>query len=144
MATEAQLQSDLAAAMKARSADELGVLRGLLAAIKNLKVERRVEELSDADIAALVRKEIQKRQEAMEYANRAGRKDLLQENQRQWEILERYLPRQLDRHELETIVLELAGELSTNKIGPIMAKLRERYADQFDPRIAAEVIRGLA
>ncbi len=144
MATESQLQSDLAAAMKARAADELGVLRGLLAAIKNVKVERRVGELSEAEIAAVVRKEIHKRQEAMEYARRGGREELVRENQRQKEILERYLPRQLDRSELERVIRALAEELGTSKIGPIMAKLQERYPGQFDGRVASEIIRGLS
>jgi hypothetical protein len=144
MATEAQLQSDLHAAMKARASEKVYVLRGLIAAIKNLKVERQVATLADADIAVLVRKEINKRAEVVEFARQANRADLVQSNESEKAILESYLPAQLSRDALETIIKGLAGELGTTQIGPLMAKLRERYAGQFDGKTASELIRKLA
>jgi hypothetical protein len=144
MATEEQLQSDLHAAMKARASEKVYVLRGLIAAIKNLKVERQVATLADADIAVLVRKEINKRAEVVEFARQANRADLVQSNESEKAILESYLPAQLSRDALETIIKGLAGELGTTQIGPLMAKLRERYAGQFDGKTASELIRKLA
>jgi len=144
MASEAQLQADLHAAMKARAAEKVLILRGLIAAIKNVKVEKQVATLPEADIATLVRKEISKRVEAADFARKAGRAELVDNNEREKAVLEAYLPQQLDAAALEGLIRQLATELGTTQIGPIMAALRDRYAGQFDGKLASELIRKLA
>ena len=144
MASEAQLQADLHAAMKARAAEKVLILRGLIAAIKNVKVEKQVATLPEADIAALVRKEISKRVEAADFARKAGRAELVDNNEREKTVLEAYLPQQLDPAALEGLIRQLATDLGTTQIGPIMAALRDRYAGQFDGKVASELIRKLA
>ena len=144
MASEAQLQSDLQAAMKAREMEKVYILRGLIAAIKNLKVEKQVAALGEAEIAALVRKEINKRLEAADFARKANRTDLVDKNESEKTLLEVYLPQQLSADALEGLVKQIAADLGTTQIGPIMAKLREGYAGQFDGKIASELIRRLS
>ena len=144
MATEAQLQNELQAAMKSRAMEKVYILRGLITAIKNLKVEKQVAEVPEADIALLVRKEINKRTEAAEFARQAGRQELVDQNERERAVLQAYLPQQLTASALEDVIKELAAELGTTQIGPLMAKLRERYAGQFDGKLASELIRKLA
>ena len=143
MVTEAQLQADLRSAMKARAMDTVYTLRGLLAAIKNLKVEKQIATASEADIAALVRKEINKRIEAAAFARQANRVDLIEKNESEKSVLEAYLPQQLSADALAAIIKDLATELGTTQIGPIMAQLRERHAGQFDGKLASELIRQL-
>lgn len=143
MADEAQLQADLKSAMKARDMDTVYVLRGLIAAIKNLKVEKQIGAVPEADIAALVRKEINKRVEAADYARQANRPELVQKNEQEKGLLERYLPQQLSADALQSAISEIASELGTTQIGPIMTKLRERHAGQFDGKLASELIRKL-
>ena len=143
MATEAQLQGELQAAMKARAMEKVYILRGLITAIKNLKVEKQVAEIPEADIALLVRKEINKRAEAAEFARKAGRQELVDQNERERAVLEAYLPQQLSASTLEEVIKGLAAELGTTQIGPLMAKLRERHAGQFDGKLASELIRKL-
>jgi uncharacterized protein len=143
MATEAQLENDLKGAMKARAMETVYVLRGVIAAIKNLKVEKQIKSVPETDIAALVRKEINKRTEAAEFARKANRPELVEANEREKAILEAYLPQQLSAEALEKIITDLAGELGTTQIGPLMAKLRERHAGQFDGKLASELIRKL-
>lgn len=144
MASEADIQRDLTAAMKARSTDELNVLRVLVTAIKNLKVEKMTQELDEPDIVQLVRKEVNKRTEAIHFAKQGGRNDLIDENERQKAILERYLPQQLGSEQLEKIIADLAAELGTTAIGPLMAKLKERHAGRYDGQAASAIIRKLA
>ena len=143
MPTEAQLHSDLQAAMKARAMEKVYILRGVIAAIKNVKVDKQVAQLPEADIAALVRKEINKRVEAAEFARKAGRQELVQQNESEKAVLETYLPQQLDVAALQAVIQTLSSELGTTQIGPLMAKLRERYAGQFDGKLASELIRKL-
>lgn len=143
MATEAQIQQELQAAMKARAMDAVYILRGLLAAIKNQKVEKQTASLAEADIATLVRKEISKRTEAAEFARQANRPELVEKNDSEKAFLEKYLPPQMSPQALQEAITGIAAELGTTQIGPVMAKLRERHAGQFDGKLASELIRTL-
>ena len=123
--------------------EKVYILRGVIAAIKNLKVEKQIGEVPEADIAALVRKEINKRAEAIEFARQASRQDLVDQNEREKAMLEAYLPQQIGADALHEIIKALAAELGTTQIGPLMAKLRERHAGEFDGKLASELIRKL-
>lgn len=141
--TEAQLQAEVQSAMRARDSQKTLVLRGLLAAVKNLKVEKQVKELPEADIVGLVRKEISKRAEAISYAEQAGRADLAEQNRAERALLEAYAPAQLSASDLESVIRGLSAELGTTQIGPLMAELRKRHAGTFDGKMASEIIKGL-
>ncbi len=144
MPTEAQIQSDLHGAMKARAAEKVSVLRDVIAAIKNLKVEKMIATLPEADIVTLVRREINKRSEAAEFARQGNRPELVQKNESEKGILEAYLPQQLSAAELDAIIKALAAELGTTQIGPLMAQLRERHAGTYDGKLASELVKKLA
>jgi hypothetical protein len=144
MANEAQLQRDLQDAMRARDMLKVYVLRGIIAAIKNAKVEARVAELPEAEITALVRKELNKRVESITYAEKAGRAETVAQNQSEKELLEKYLPPQLDAAELEQAIRTLSAELQTTAIGPLMKALQERFAGRYDGKLASQLIRQLA
>ena len=143
MLSETQIQQDLTQAMKAREMERVYVLRGLVAAIKNTKVEKQVKELPEADIAGLVRKEISKRNEAADFARKAGRAEIAEQNEREKAFLDAYLPQQMTAEALEEAIRQIAAEVGSNQIGPIMAKLREKYSGQYDGKLASELIRKL-
>src|ERR1019366_6340095 len=104
MVNEGQLQNELKEAMKARAMETVYVLRGLISAIKNVKVEKQVALLPEADIAALVRKEISKRAEALEFARKGNRPDLIEQNEREKALLEKYLPQQINAEALGNLI----------------------------------------
>jgi len=139
--TEGQLAEDLTRAMKARDMPRVYVLRGLLTAAKNLKVERRGGELTEADLVQLVRREIRKREEAEEFAARGGRAELVAQNRNERAILEEYAPPPLDAAALERVIREIAAAEGAGSIGAIMAALRARHPGRFDGRQASELAR---
>ena len=141
---EARLQRDLQDAMRARDRLRIDVLRGVIAAVKNAKVERQVPALAEADIVAIVRKEVNKRTEIIGYAEQAGRAETVAQSEAEKAVLGAYLPTQLDAAQLDAVVAALAAELGTTQIGPLMAELRKRHAGQFDGKIASEIIKKLA
>lgn len=141
MANEGELQNDLKTAMKARDMDTVYVLRGLLTAIKAVKVDKMIAELPDVEIGSLVRKEIGKRDEAAGYARQANRPDDVDANEREKRVLERYLPTQLDAAALEQAIRAIAAELGTTQIGPIMALLKDRHAGQYDGKLASAIVK---
>ena len=139
--TEEALSDALTRAMKAREMPRVYVLRGVLAAVKNLKVEKRNAPLLEADLVQLVRREIRKREEAEEFAAKAGRQDLIEQNRAERAMLEVYVPAQLDAPQLEQAIREIAAAPGGRSIGAIMGALRERYAGRFDGRAASEIAR---
>jgi uncharacterized protein YqeY len=139
--SEEQLTDDLRRAMKARDMTTVYVLRGVTAAAKNLKVERRAAELSEGDLFDIIRREVRKRQEAEEFAVKAGRDDLVQQNAGERAILEPYLPAMLSGAALEACVRELLSGQPGAALGQIMAALKATHAGRYDGREASELVR---
>jgi len=141
---EASLQRDLQDAMRARDRLRLDVLRGLITAVKNAKVDKQLAALPEAEIVALVRKEASKRVEIAEFARKANRAETVAQAEAEKAILDAYLPAQMDAAQLEAAIAAIAAELGAAQIGPIMAELRKRHAGQFDGKLASELIKKLA
>ena len=141
--TEEQLARDLTAAMKSRDSQRLEVLRGVVAAAKLLKVERRVSSLEEADLVQVLRKELRKREEAEEFAAKAGRTDLVAQNRAERSILEGYVPALLGEADLERAIRESLAGGTPRQLGPVMSALRERYAGRYDGKTASELARRI-
>ena len=141
MITEEELTQDLTRAMKAREMGRVYVLRGLLAAVKNLKVEKRGAVLTAADLVQLVRREIRTREEAEEFATKAGRSELVAQNRAERTMLEAYVPAQLDAAQLERVIRDITARPEGRSLGAVMAALRERFAGRFDGRQASDMAR---
>jgi hypothetical protein len=139
--SEEQLAVDLTAAMKAREMPRVYVLRGVLTAVKNLKVERRGGALAEADLVQIVRREMRKCEEAEEYALKAGRDDVVRQNRAERAILAAYVPEQLDAGQLEGAIREIIAAPSARSLGAVMSALRERFAGRHDGRMASEIAR---
>ena len=139
--SEAQLTADLTAAMKARDMPRVYVLRGVITAAKNLKVERRTATLNEADLVQIIRREIRQREEAEEFASKAGRTEAVEQNRAERKMLDAYVPAQLDAAALETVVRGIVALLPSPAMGPVMAALREQHAGQFDGKQASEIVK---
>ena len=142
--SEEQLQQDLQAAMRGRESLKLGVLRGIISAAKNLKVEKQVKEVAEADLVALIRKEVNKRLESISYAEKGGRTDLVDQNRAEIALLEVYLPTQMDAATLEAAIQKISTDLGTKEIKLLMAELKARHAGTYDGKLASELIRKLS
>jgi len=144
--SESMIQERLKEAMRARSVNEVMVLRGLVAAMKNLTIERRGTaggsgaQIGEAEIAQILRREIKQREEAIAFAEQAGRADLVDKNQREKRYLETYLPQSLGAADLEAAIARHydAGAVS---IGPLMGKLKAEFGARLDGKLASEAVR---
>ena len=139
--TEERLAEDLTRAMKARDMPRVYVLRGLLTAVKNLKVEKRGAALGETELVQVVRREIRQREEAEEFATKAGRDDLIAQNRGEREMLEAYAPAALEAGELERAIREIAADPGARSLGAVMTALRARFAARLDGRLASEIAR---
>lgn len=139
--TETQLAEDLTRAMKARDMGRVYVLRGLLTAVKNLKVEKRGAAPTESELVQLVRREIRQREEAEGFARQAGRSDVVAQNEAERAMLEAFVPAQLDSVQLEQAIREIVSRADARSLGAVMGVLRERFAGRFDGRQASEIAR---
>ena len=143
---ESTIQDRLRQAMRARAMDEVMVLRGLVAAIKNLRIERRgaggggAGELGEADVTQLVRREIKQREEAITFAEQAGRGDLVDKNRSEKRFLETFLPQALSAGELEQAIAKHHQGGATS-IGALMAMLKAEFGARLDGKVASEAVR---
>lgn len=140
--SEAQLRQEMQDAMKSRAMPTVYVLRGLLAAISNRRIEAGGGELAPSEILALVQREAKQREEAEDFARRAGRADLVAENASERAILTRYLPAMLDTAALTSLLSVWIAEGMTT-MGPLMARLKELHPGQYDGKAASEIVRNL-
>lgn len=134
------MAEDLATAMKARDMRRVYVLRGVVTAAKNLKVERRGADLSEADLVQIVRKEIRKREEAEGFAKQAGRAEAVEDNRAERSLLETYAPPMLSEEQIATLVGNLVSDGAAD-LGAVMAALRERHPGGYDGKLASAVAR---
>ncbi|MFD3594813.1 GatB/YqeY domain-containing protein [Nocardia sp. NPDC058640] len=113
---KAKLRADMTTAMKAKDKLRLATLRMLLAAIQNSEVSgTAAHELSDNDVVALLQKEAKKRNEAAVIYEQNGRGELAANERAEEEIIEEYLPTQLNDAEVaqvaDTAIAQVAEQL---------------------------------
>lgn len=139
-----KINENLINALKSGDAFSVEVLRSLNAAFKNKSIDKRgrgeKEELTDEEVVDIVNKELKKRREAAGLFARGRRNDLAEKENREAEILVKYLPEQLSMEEVEKMVDEvIAGGASD--LGGVMRVLKDKIRGRADGRMVAEVIK---
>jgi len=125
-----KIDQDLKAAMIAKNADTLSVLRLLLASMHNKEIALRQGEnieLADEQIVEVINSEIKKRKEAAELYSQGGRTELAEKEKKEAAILGKYLPEQISDEELEKIIdgVIASGAADFGKVmGQVMAKVK--------------------
>lgn len=143
-----RLTADMRAALKARDELTTSTLRMALAAIGTAEVAGKAKrELSDDEVLAVLTREAKKRREAADAFAEAGRADQAAKERAEGEVLDRYLPRQLDDAALAEIVgtaLAEGGFTGKGQMGPAMKAAQAAVAGRAEGgRVAAEVRRQL-
>ena len=105
-----RLAQELKSALLARDAERLSTLRLLKSAVGYAQIERKTETLPDAEVVAIIHKEVKKRREAVEQYDKGGRPELAAKESREITVLESFLPRPLSSEELEQLVRDAIQE----------------------------------
>ena len=127
-----KLQDDQLSALKSGNKEVLEILRFVIAKVKNQEIEKKAE-LNDEETLSVLKKVVRELNESKDAAVKASRKDLIDQNDKQIEILSPYLPKELTDEELEKeiqLVLDNNKALfESNKkaiIGVCMKELRSK------------------
>ncbi len=129
-----QVNQDTVAAMKAREADKLSVLRMVKTAIKNKEIEKR-EPLTDTETLQILTTLIKQRRESIDQFTRGNRPELAAKEAAEIPIIEAYMPKAVGEEELRAIVGAAIAELSINggrpgvkEMGTVMKAVQAKLA----------------
>lgn len=140
-----QMQADLAVAMRQGDTETRGTLRLLFAAIKQVEIDQQTE-LDDDGVQSVLKKQARQRHESIRDAETAGRPDLIEEEQKELEIIEGYLPAMMTTEEIRPVaqeVIEQVGASGMQDMGKVMKVLMPRLKDKADGRVVSDVVRTL-
>lgn len=135
MSLLAQIQQELKMAMLAKDADRLATLRLLKSAIGYAQIEKKNENLPEADLIAIVQKEIKKRRDSIEQFQAGGRPELAVKESAEIQVLEHFLPKQLTGEELDQLIRDVirdAGATSKKDMGPVIKAVQAKAAGRAD------------
>ena len=129
-----QIQNDYISAFKAKDTltkDVLGLLKG---AILNAEINKK-EDLTDEEIIDIVTKQIKLRKDSISEFEKAGRDNLVEQNKKEIEVLNKYMPKQYTEEEVNNIIEEVINEVrpeGMKDFGKIMKELTPRLKGRTD------------
>ncbi len=134
MSLKDQITQDMKSALKAGEKDRLKVVRLILAAIKQVEVDKRIE-LDDAAVLSVLDKMVKQRRDSVEQFEKGGREDLAAIERDEIAVLENYLPEQLSADELAALVdevIDATGAASMKDMGKVMGQIKAKAAGRAD------------
>ena len=134
MSLKARIQEDMKAAMRGGDKRRLGIIRLILAAIKQREVDERIE-LDDVQVTVVLDKMLKQRRESLSQYEQAGRADLAEQEQYEMGVVQAYLPQPLSPAEIDTLIGQAINETGASGIkdmGKVMALLKPQLQGRAD------------
>lgn len=144
MSTKLQLTEDMKTAMRGGDKHRLGVIRLMLAAVKQREVDERVE-LDDAQVLAVLEKMLKQRKDSISQYVAAGREDLAEVERAEITVIEAYLPSKLSEAELDALIeaaIAETGASSARDMGKVVGVVKTRAAGRADMGVASARIKA--
>ena len=139
-----QLVNDMKSSMKSGDKQRLGVVRMILAAIKQIEVDERIE-LDDTRILAVLDKMVKQRRESIAHYDDAGRDDLVAVEQGEIDIIQEYLPEALSDEEINDLVeqsIASTGAASMKDMGKLMGMLKPQLQGRADMGKVSQLVKS--
>lgn len=144
MSLKDSITADMKNAMRSGEKDRLGLIRMLLAAVKQREVDERIV-LDDGQVLAVIEKMVKQRKESVSQFQQGGREDLAATELREIDWLTGYLPAQLAAEELAAIIDEAVastGAASIKDMGKVMAQVKAKAAGRADMGAVGALIKA--
>lgn len=138
-----RIQDDMKAAMKAADKRKLGVIRLILAAIKQREVDERIE-LDDKQVLAVLEKMVKQRRDSIEQYTKADREDLAEQERFEVGICQTYLPEALEEDELSALVdagISATGAASMKDMGKVMSQIKPKAQGRADMGAVSKLVK---
>jgi uncharacterized protein YqeY len=145
MDLKTQINDSLKDAMKTGDEVRKRTLRMVMAAIKQIEVDKRIS-VDDAGVLSILQKELKNRRESLEEAQKAGRADLVAESDAEIAVINAFLPKSLGADELKAIVkaaIVETGAAGPADMGKVMKALMPKVAGRAPGDQVSAVVREL-
>ena len=150
MSLKDKIDTDYKNALKSKDKIQISTFRLILSGIKDLDISNRSgpnkKDTDDGDIKKLLKKMIKQRSESIDIYKKNNRKDLLEIEEKELEILSGYLPKKLNEIETRKICEEIASKLGASSLkdmGKVMGELKKQYSDNLDFAKAGTLLKEL-
>jgi hypothetical protein len=138
-----RIQDDMKTALKAGDKRRLGVVRLILAAIKQREVDERIE-LDDTQVLAVLDKMVKQRRDSVSQFAAAGREDLADAERYEIEVCQGYLPQPLSEAEIGAFIdaaIAATGASGMKEMSKVMAQLRPQVQGRADMGAVSALIK---
>ncbi len=138
-----RLSQELKAAMLAKDTERLSTLRLLKSAIGYAQIERKTDTLPDAEVFAIIQKEVKKRREAVEQYEKGGRPELASREEQEISVLESFLPTPLSAEALEQLVraaIQETGATGKKQMGQVIKAVQAKAAGRAEGKAISELV----
>ena len=150
MRLKEKIETNYKSSLKSKDKMEISTYRLILSGIKDLDIANRSrpekKETNEEDIKKLLKKMLKQRAESIEIYTKNNRKDLLEVEQKETDILSGFLPQQLNNEETKKICIETISKLNAESIkdmGKVMGELQKNYSDKLDFAKAGTLLKEL-
>ena len=143
MTLSERINNDLKEAMKSKDSFRLSVIRMVKGAMQLAKPNPR-EKLTDDDVITVISKQIKMRNDSIKEFEAAGRSDLVEQNKKEIEILNTYMPKQLSEEELTEIIDKVFEEVkptSQKDMGLIMKNISPLVKGKADMSLVNKLVK---
>ena len=140
-----KLKDDLKTAMREKDNLKRDTIRLIMSSIKQIEVDER-REITDNDILKIIQKGIKQREDAINFAKDGGRDDLIEQNQKEIDILKNYLPKQLSDEELKNTIksiIEKVGAKDMKDMGKVMGIATKELNGKADGKRINKVVKEI-
>jgi len=145
MSLKDKLMQDLKTAMKEKNKIKKSVITMIRAAIKQYEVDNRTE-IDDDGVIEIIAKQLKQKKDAIEEFKKGDRQDLVDETEKEIEILLQYLPKQLSEDEIRVIVketIEKHNASSPKDMGKVMGALMPKMKGKADGKLVSKIVKEL-
>ncbi len=150
MSLKQTIENEYKNALKSKDKNKISTYRLILSSIKDLDIVNRSgpnkKETDDEDIKKLLKKMVKQRAESIDIYKKNNRKDLLEVEQNEYDILTSFLPKQLSEEETKKICADVISKIGANSLkdmGKVMGELKKTHADEIDFSKAGSMIKEL-
>ena len=140
---EKKINDDLKVAMKEKKTIKIETLRMLKAEIKNVTISKKGTPLEDKDVFQIISKQIKQHRDSIETFSKGGREDLAEKEKQELEILQSYLPKQLSKEEVVSIVKQAiveTGAASRSDMGKVMKVVMEKVRGAAEGKLVSQIV----
>jgi len=139
------IQEHMKQAMKAKDPKRLGIIRLIMAAIKQVEIDSQ-KKLDDTDVLAILNKMMKQRRDAKEQYEKANREDLATQEAFEISVIKAYLPEQLSAEALHSLIeecIKTAGASGPQDMGKVMGLIKPKVQGRADMRQVSEQIKKM-